>query len=254
MALWTSQYGRQLTVSRRPNLPRTPAGRTTPVQDAARVRPALPEELVVRLLAYALAAGAAVVALLAALPAPGSDSAGLLALAGAGFLVALSIELFADHLPRTALPVLTGSRRWARRACALHARRDGGAVRPAVPLPGHPCLRLPAAPGRHRRPGGRDRRARRIAARPGRSAGAAARGLARSPRSRSRESELRSHGDGRASRRSAHSLRAPPAPTRSPGSRTGAASRRPSSWSWSAHGAPAPGSACWWATSTASSR
>src|SRR3954454_5831731 len=108
MALWTSQYGRQLTVSRRPNLPRTPAGRTTPVQDAARVRPALPEDLVVRLLAYALAAGAAVIALLAALPAPGSDSAGLLALAGAGFVVALSIELFADQLPRTALPVLTG--------------------------------------------------------------------------------------------------------------------------------------------------
>jgi diguanylate cyclase (GGDEF)-like protein/putative nucleotidyltransferase with HDIG domain len=78
------------------------------VQDASRVRPALPEELLIRLLAYAIAAGAAIVALLAALPAPGSDSAGLLILAGAGFLVALSVELFAERMPRTALPLLTG--------------------------------------------------------------------------------------------------------------------------------------------------
>jgi diguanylate cyclase (GGDEF)-like protein/putative nucleotidyltransferase with HDIG domain len=108
MALWNSQEWGQLNALRRPTLSGPPAGRKAPAHDAAGVRPALPAELAVQVLAYAMGALAVVVALLGLFPAPDTQSTGLIALAGVGFVAAVAIEVLADRIPLAALAPLTG--------------------------------------------------------------------------------------------------------------------------------------------------
>ena len=174
-------------------------------------------------------------------------------LAGAGFVVALSIELLADRLPPAALPVLIGLA-GGLVALALYMRGEtsepfallflfpvilafGFLPRPAaigvlvVAIASHAAALLAQAD-----PPARPLEVWLITSLALAGVGAAvAWGRARF------ETECA---------QLASAARTDPLT----GLTTAAASRRPSSWSSSAHAAPAPGSACWSATSTASSR
>jgi diguanylate cyclase (GGDEF)-like protein/putative nucleotidyltransferase with HDIG domain len=108
MALWTSQEWGQLEALRRPTLSRSPDERDALARNAARIGPALPPELAVRVLSYGLAGVAAVLALLGTFPAAGSRPGGLLALAVVAFGAAVGLEILSERIPFGALAPLTG--------------------------------------------------------------------------------------------------------------------------------------------------